>query len=181
MVELLHFRGSWEIIKGKNLDRDIMTTLEYLEECLYGALYRRELTTLALKETMWREDDLTIIEGRRYQYKGFKRDVALEGSFAAYEYILEGSFRLQLGFDKGRIETGVLMLTSQRSENSKLGTSAELAKSEIEQLYPTISMPLTIAVLDLGDPNMIEDEQNKNENKTEAFQNADTDMFTPVI
>ena len=38
-----------------------------------------------------------------YQYKGFKRGVAIEGSFSAYEFILEGLFRLQLGFDKGQI------------------------------------------------------------------------------
>ena len=54
--------------------------------------------------------------------------MAIEGNFASYEYILEGLFRLQIGFDKGRIETGILMLTSERSEKSRLGTSVELAK-----------------------------------------------------
>ena len=51
--------------------------------------------------------DLSILDGRRYQYKGFKKGVAIEGNFASYEYILEGLFRLQIGFDKGRIETGI--------------------------------------------------------------------------
>ena len=57
-------------------------------------------------------------------------------------------------FDKGRIETGILMLTSERSEKSRLGTSIELAKAEVEQLYPTISMPVTIALFDLGTPEL---------------------------
>ena len=107
-----------------------------------------------LKECDWREQDLSILDGRRYQYKGFKKGVAIEGNFSAYEYILEGLFRLKIGFDKGRIETGILMLTSLRSEKSRLGTSVELAKAEVEQLYPTISMPVTIALFDLGSPEL---------------------------
>jgi hypothetical protein len=157
MPELIHFRGSDEIIKAKNLEADVQITLGYVESVLYGSLYRRELTLLALKECDWRESDLSILEGRRYQYKGIKREVAIEGSFSAYEFILEGLFRLQVGFDKGRIETGILMLTTQRSENSKLGTSMELAKAEVEQLYPTISMPVTIAMFDLGSPDLLEE------------------------
>ena len=46
------------------------------------------------------------------------------------------------------------MLTSERSEKSRLGTSVELAKAEVEQLYPTISMPVTIALFDLGSPEL---------------------------
>jgi hypothetical protein len=115
------------------------------------------LTLLALKEYDWREGDLSILEGRRYQYKGIKREVAIEGSFSAYEFILEGLFRLQVGFDKGRIEIGILMLTAQRSENSKLGSSLDLAKAEVGQLYPTISMPVTIAMFDLGNPDLLEE------------------------
>jgi hypothetical protein len=107
----------------------------------------------------WRENGtLNILDGRRYQYKGFKRGVAIEGSFAAYEFILEGLFRLQVGFDKGMIETGVLMLTAQRSEKSSYGTSRELAENEIEQLYPTISMPVSIALFDLGSSELPEED-----------------------
>ena len=128
MPEVIHFRESEAIIKQKNLEADVNITLRYVETVLYGTLYRRELTIQALKECDWREEDLNILEGRRYQYKGFKKGVAIEGNFSAYEYILEGLFRLQIGFDKGRIETGILMLTSMRSEKSRLGTSIELAK-----------------------------------------------------
>ena len=114
------------------MENDIQVTLEYVYDALYGAFYRGELLRLALEEMGWRENGtLNILEGRRYQYKGFKKGVALEGNFASYEYILEGLFRLQVGFDKGMIDTGILMLTSARSEKSSLGTSRELAESEV--------------------------------------------------
>ena len=148
--EILHFRESDKILKDKNMENDIQVTLEYVYDALYGAFYRGELLRLALEEMGWRENGtLNILEGRRYQYKGFKKGVALEGNFASYEYILEGLFRLQVGFDKGMIDTGILMLTSARSEKSSLGSSRELAKSELQMLYPTISMPVSIALFDI--------------------------------
>ena len=153
--EILHFRGSDEIIKYKNMENDVQITLEYINDALYGSIYRGELLRQALDEMDWRENgngELKILDGRRYMYKGVKRGVAIEGNFSVYEYILEGLFRLQVGFDRGRIETGILMLTSMRSDKSSLGTSRDLAISEVDQLYPTISMPVSIALFDLGPP-----------------------------
>ena len=153
--ELLHFRESDEIIKEKNLERDINATLSYVDDALYGSIYRGELLRQALDEMDWRENgdgELKILDGRRYMYKGVKRGVAIEGNFSVYEYILEGLFRLQVGFDKGRIETGILMLTSLRSEKSSLGKTRDLVQVEVEQLYPTISMPVSIALFALGPP-----------------------------
>jgi len=153
--EILHFRGSDQIIKDKNLDRDIKSTLTYVNDALHGSIYRGELLRQALDEMDWRDNgngELKILDGRRYMYKGVKRGVAIEGNFSVYEYILEGLFRLQIGFDKGRIETGILMLTALRSEKSSYGTSRDLAKAEVEMLYPTISMPVSIALFDLGPP-----------------------------
>jgi hypothetical protein len=137
------------------MGNDVQITLEYVNDALYGSIYRGELLRQALDEMDWRENgngELKILDGRRYMYKGVKRNVAIEGNFSVYEYILEGLFRLQVGFDKGRIETGILMLTSMRSEKSSLGTSQDLAIAEVEQLYPTISMPVSIALFDLGPP-----------------------------
>ncbi|MFC1880474.1 hypothetical protein ACFL2S_03110 [Thermodesulfobacteriota bacterium] len=151
--EIMHFRESDKIIKEKRMEKDVKVTLEYIDDALYGSIYRRELLRQSLEEMDWRENGtLNILDGRRYQYKGFKRGVAIEGSFAAYEFILEGLFRLQIGFDKGLVETGILMLTSLRSEKSSYGTSRELAEAEVEMLYPTISMPVSIALFDLGPP-----------------------------
>ena len=44
------------------------------------------------------------------------------------------------------------MLTAARSEKSSLGTSRDLAVAEVEALYPTFSMPVSIALFDLGVP-----------------------------
>ena len=153
--EIIHFRGSDEIIKEKDLERDVQVTLEYINDALFGSIYRRELLRQSLEEMDWREngnDELKSLPNRRYMDKGDKRGVAIEGNFSAYEYILEGLFRLQIGFDKGKIETGILMLTSIRSEKSSLGPSRDLAIAEVEMLYPTISMPVSISLFDLGPP-----------------------------
>jgi hypothetical protein len=95
---------------------------------------------------------LNILDGRRYQYKGFKKGVALDELFAAYEYILEGLFRLEIGLRKGRIDCGILMLTSARSEKSSLGTSRDLATAEAESLSDIITVPVSIALFNLGPP-----------------------------
>ena len=152
--EVIHFRESGKILKEKRLVKDVKETLEYIDDALYGSLYRRELLRQALDEMDWRDNgSLNIIDGRRYQYKGFKKGIALEGdSFASYEYLWTGLLRLQVGFDKGLIETGILMLTAARSEKSSYGTSRELAEAEVELLYPTISMPCSIALFNLGAP-----------------------------
>ena len=159
--EIIHFRGSNDIIRSKRLQRDVKATLDYIDSTLQGSLYRGELLRLALDEMDWRKEQLTIISGRRYQYKGVKRAIAIEGNFASYEYILEGLFRIQIGFDKGILQTGILLLTGQRSEKSKLGTSIDLAKAEVEELYPTISCPVSIAVFDLGPPILPEEDDIK--------------------
>ena len=89
--EVIHFRGSDEIIKDKNLDRDLQITLEYVDDALYGSIYRRELLRQALEEMDWRDNgnnELKILPTRRYMYKGVKRGVAIEGNFSIYEYIL---------------------------------------------------------------------------------------------
>ena len=102
-----------------------------------GKLFRQ-----ALDEMQWRENgnvDLKILDGRRYMYKGVKHGVAIEGNFSVYEFILEGLLRLQIGFDKGKIETGILLLTSKRSEKTPYGSTSKMVKEEIEMLYPTIS------------------------------------------
>ena len=160
--EIMHFRGSDKILKGKNMVKDVKVTLEYVDDVLAGSLYKRELFRQALDEMDWRKNgSLNILDGRRYQYKGFKNKVAIEGNFSAYEYILEGLLRLQIGFDKRLIETGILLLTSKRSEKSPLGNSKDLAKSEVENLYPTIKVPVSIVLYDLEEPNEIKEEVKK--------------------
>jgi len=162
MLELLHFRDSEKILKNKNMLDDVLVTMEYIDDVLTGSLYKRELLRMALDEMDWMlvTDNMRIIENRRYMWKGFKRGVAIEGSFSAYEYIIEGLARLQIGFDTGKIEAGVLMLTAKRGEGSPYGSTADMVKSEVEQLYPTISLPVSVALFNLGEPDLFEEVEN---------------------
>jgi hypothetical protein len=158
MIEILHFRDSDRILKEKNMMHDVQTTLEYLEDVLTGVQFKGELFRQALDDMGWRENGtLNILEGRRYMYKGFKKNVAIEGNFSAYEFILEGLLRLQIGYDKGMIETGVLVLTSKRSEKSPYGSTSKMVSEEIEMLYPTISMPVSVALFDLDETDIIDE------------------------
>ncbi|BBO72683.1 hypothetical protein DSCW_01000 [Desulfosarcina widdelii] len=160
MFEILNFRGSDEILKEKRLLKDVQATMQYIDDVLTGALYKRELLRMALDEMDWSVDSdaMRIIEGRRYMYKGVKRGVAIDGNISAYEYILEGLVRLQIGYDKQRIDAGVLLVNAKRSEKSPFGTTADLIKAEIETLYPTIHLPVAVCMIDPGDPIIFDEE-----------------------
>jgi hypothetical protein len=151
--ELIHFRGSDDILRDKGMERDVQNTLEYLDSVLYGAIHRRELLREALDEMGWRSNrDLAVLGGRRYYYKGIKQRVAIEGSFALYEYILEGLFRLQIGHQRERIDMGILLLTGQRGDKTPYGSTRKLVEEEVQDLYPIIDLPVAIALFDLGKP-----------------------------
>ena len=159
--EIIHFRDADKILKKKSMVSDIAMTMEYIYDSLEGSLYRGELLRCALDDMGWRENGtLNILDGRRYMYKGFKHGVAIDGSFSAYEFIIEGLARFQIGFDKGNIEAGILMLTAKRSEKSPYGSTVDMVKNEIELLYPTISLPVTVALFDLGKPDLHTEEDN---------------------
>jgi hypothetical protein len=162
MFEILHFRGSDQILKEKNLLKDVQVTMEYIDDVLTGSLYKRELLRMALEEMDWTQDAdfMRIIEGRRYMYKGVKRGIAIDGNISAYEYILEGMVRLQLGYDKQRIDAGILLVNSKRSDKSPFGTTADLIKMEIETLYPTIHLPVSVCLFNTGDPILFDKEGN---------------------
>jgi len=142
--------------------KEVKGVMDYLNDCLYGTQHKSELLRQALKEMDWRQNgDLNILDGRRYFYKGFKNRVAIDGSFSSYEYIQDALLRLQVGFDKGKLDMGIVMVTAQRSEKSKLGTTKELVIREIEMLQPTISLPVTVVLFDLGKPGEIYQESEK--------------------
>ena len=159
--DIIHFRGSEAILRKKHMVRDVQTTLAYVEDALTGAIYKRELTNLALSEMGWRQDTslLNILAGRRYAYAGFKKGVALDCNLSSYEYLWTGLMRIQIGFDKGKLDTGILALNGFRGERSSLGTSVQLARIEVEELYPSISCPCSVAFLYLGQPEIIAEEE----------------------
>jgi len=152
------------VLKENKMLKEVRSTLEYLDDVLYQAPNQSKLMKEALSEMNWRESGtLSVLDGRGYQFKGLKNGIAIEGNFSSYEYILEGLFRLQIAFDKGTIMMGVLLLTGSRSGNSKFGSTRELCEWELEQLYPTISMPVSVAIFDLGETR----KKNKREDLTE--------------
>jgi len=149
--EIFHFRDSDKILEDKHMTQDVLDTMMYIDDALYGTHYKREIFRQVLDEMGWigENGNRRILDGRRYLYKGFKKGIALEGNFAAYEFILEGLFRLQVGFDKKNIDTGILILNAHRSEKSPYGTSADMVKVEIEMLFPSVSLPVSIALFNL--------------------------------
>lgn len=166
--ELLHFRGADKILKKKRMVKDINVTMKYIDDVLAGSIYRRELFRQALDEMGWISDNgnMVILEGRRYRYKGVKKKVAIEGNFAVYEYILEGLFRLQLGYSRGIIESGIIILTAKRSERSPYGSTADMLKEDIELLHPVIDVPVTVCLFNLEEPDLKDTETNPSETES---------------
>ena len=177
MFEILHFRESEKILSDKNLLNDVQATMQYVDDVLAGSLYKRELLRMALAEMDWtiNSDAMRIIENRRYAYKGFKRGVAIDGNISAYEYILEGLVRLQIGYDKQRIDAGILLVNSKRSDKSPLGTTAEIVQMEIETLYPTIHLPVAVCLISTGDPVLYDEEGNPYGTSIQKDDNATTE------
>jgi hypothetical protein len=166
MFEIISFRNADKIIKEKKMNREIKQVMEYLNDCLFGTRHKGEILRQALQENDWRQNgDLNVLDGRRYFYKGFKNRVAIDGSFSSYEYIQNALLKLQVGFDHKKIDMGIVLVTSQRSEKSKLGTTKELVYQEIEMLEPTISLPIMIVLFDLGVPGELY-EENKQQQET---------------
>jgi len=169
--EILHFRDSDKILKNKKMTKEVKETLDYLQDGLYQRFYKGSLLKSCLEEMGWREEEpLAILEGRRYAYKGLRKRIAIEANLINYEGIQDGLFRLQVGFDQGRIDVGLLFLNSRRSSKSPLGTSLELAKKEVEYLYPTISMPVAIVLFDLGVPQCLNPDETDNKNTDQQSQ-----------
>ena len=157
MFETIHFRGSEKILREKRLQKQVQETLECVDQDLHERFNRGTLLKQTLDYMGWRDNgSLAILEGRRYAYKGFRKGVAIEANLINYEGILEGLFKLQVGFDKGNVEVGILLLNGYRSEKSPLATNVSLVCEDVEALYPTISLPVTIVLFDFGKPKCID-------------------------
>ncbi|MCG6534745.1 MAG: hypothetical protein L7F78_08665, partial [Syntrophales bacterium LBB04] len=75
--------------------------------------------------------------------------IAIEGNLSVYEYIHEGLFRLQIGYDKKRVNSGILLVNKLRGGQSPYNSVQELVGSELESLEETISLPVAVALFDL--------------------------------
>ena len=148
--EVVHFRESDEILKGKEMEKEVKAILDHIDQMLQGSFTRKKELRPALQQMGWRKDGtLEILEQRKYQYTGYKNRVALEANFSYYEAILGALFRLQIGYDKGRLDTGLVLLTGLRGRKTPYGSTVELVEWEVEHLFPTISMPVSIALFDV--------------------------------
>jgi len=166
MFELVHFRGADKILKEKKMTNIVRALFQYLDDCLYGTRHKSELMRQALKENDWRQNgDCKIFTERKYTYHGFRNRVAIDGSFSSYEAIQGALFRLQLGYDHKKIDVGIVMIPAQRSEKSKLGKTRDLVKKEIELLEPTITIPVLVAIFDLGKPGELYEENRQKPEK----------------
>ncbi len=151
--ELLHFRESEEILNKKKMTEDVMKTLEYLDTVLFEAPNKGELLKQALKDMGWREDGtLNIMEGRRYQHRGFKNRIAIEGYIGTFEN-LEGYSGCRWHLIQ-KIDTGILLMNSLRSFDSPFGSSRELAEWEIDSLSPQSLCRSVWHCLTLGKSNL---------------------------
>jgi hypothetical protein len=150
--EIIHFRDADKILEEKAMISDLAMTVEFIFNALVGTKYRGELLREALDDMYWRPEgiDLRVLPGRRYMYKGLKGEIAIDGSLSSYEYLHTGLLRLQLGYDKGTLVSGILLLPANRGDKSPYGNTAEMLRDEMEMLFPTISMPVTICLYDLG-------------------------------
>ena len=148
--ELLHYRDAEKILKKKKMMDDVKDTLEYVDTVLNGAYPYGQLLKQCLLEKGWRENGtLSILPDRKYHWKGFKKGIAVEGSLSVYEYIHGGLFRMQIGYDKKKVDTGLLLLNNLRGEKTPYGSTKEMLEAEMEMLEPTISLPVTVVLFDL--------------------------------
>jgi len=157
--QTVYFHDAEKIIKSNRMSKIVRQTFEGIEQDLIGSSFPGTTLKTTLTDCDWREnpDNLKIIDGRRYQYKGYRKRIAIEANLSFYEFLWDGLFRLQIGFDKGLIDAGILILNGTRSDKSPLGESLDLVKSEVEELYPTISLPVVVALFDVGVVNYGED------------------------
>ena len=103
------------------------------------------LTLLDMRDLLLYFQKIMAERGLTYKV-GFTGRLRYIGTFEN----LEGIFRLQVAFDKQKIDTGILLINSLRSFDSPFGSSRDLVEWEIEQLQPTIFMPISVALFDLG-------------------------------
>ncbi len=176
MFTVHYFHGAQDLVVTKGAYPTIHNTLEYIDTALVGSLYPGILLRSALEDMGWRENGAQkILEGRKYAYKGFWNRTAIAANLSAYAYILEGLVRLQLGFDHGNLDMGVLLLTGKRSQKSPYGETPQMLSQEIAQLYPTISLPVMVALFDLTESLALPEQQESRE-QTQNLENKEEEL-----
>ena len=153
MYHLFHFREAHKVFEQKAMASDVTMTVNHVLNSLNGAFRRNDLLRAALDEMGWYKGPVwNIIAGRRYRFLGYKHGVAIEAGLDTYDYIVEGLMTLQLGYDKGQIDAGILMLSTQGSRICRDTDMNDLIVKDMGAMEPILSMPVSICLYDLNDP-----------------------------
>ena len=149
--QLYHFNGSKEFIKSNSMVSDLAMTAQHVLNTISGAFLREQLLRIALDEMGWTQGDTwNIVAGKKCRYLGCKRGVGLEANLGIYDYIVEGAMRLQVGYDKGQIDAGILLLTNQGMPKCMEEDIYPQLEKDMNALAPTISLPLCICLYDFS-------------------------------
>jgi hypothetical protein len=152
--QIIHFRDSENIFEAKAMASDLLMTVEHVFHTVKGKHPNQDLyLKLALNDMGWvNGNSAKILPGRQNPFKGFKHGVAIEANLERYDYLSEGLMRLQLGYDKGLIDTAILMITAKRDEKSPHVVTETMLREDVESFRPTISMPIAVCLYDFGNP-----------------------------
>jgi len=95
-VKKLYFNDVEEVVESRCLRKLIDDTCLWIERDLPGSGFPNTALKSILEDCGWRDnpESLKIIDGRRYQYKGYLKRIAVEANLVYYEYLWEGLFRL---------------------------------------------------------------------------------------
>ncbi|HQH70676.1 MAG TPA: hypothetical protein PK360_01220, partial [bacterium] len=78
--EIIPFRDADAVLRQKQMDAYLEETLQYLDTVLYGRYFRGSQLKTCLDEMGWKDGNLSILEGRRYQFKDLFKRVGIEAN-----------------------------------------------------------------------------------------------------
>ena len=147
--KLYHFHGSDKIFKNRAMISDVAMTVEHVFNVLKGNLFPDNLLRIALDEMGWHKGSTwNIVAGHHYQFEGFKNGVGLEECLGACGCIVEGLVNLQVAYDKGQIDGGLLLLSVSGIPECNGDDAETILIRDVNSLGPTISLPVSVCLYD---------------------------------
>ena len=148
--QVFHFHDSERIFRNRSMISDVAMTTQHVFNALNAPIDQGKPLRIALDEMGWHQGDTwNIIAGHHFQFEGFKNAVALKVSLISYEFILEDLAHLQLAFDKGMIDAGLLLLTTWQMPICDRQDWKTVLTKDMDALSPTISLPVSVCLYEL--------------------------------
>ena len=149
--QLFHFHGSDKILEQKIMVCDVAMTVEHVFNALNGRQPSDPLVRVALGEMGWHKENTNLGAEHNCRFEGLKNGVGLEVCLDAYGSLVQGLVNLQMAFDQGQIDVGILLLSARGiperdSENLKI-----VLTRDMDALASIISLPVTVSLYDLGE------------------------------